>query len=111
MPYWQADKYYTLMALQNVVLKNSLWRSIAIINPKTKSYNTTLNKDKGPVAIPHFKRLSSSHNLPSNHGNSGIFGGNGSKGAFASKGVWGRLIEDVKAESKSFEYASFDKFV
>jgi hypothetical protein len=45
MTNWQAWKYDSLIALQNDVVKNSLRRSIIVLNiPRNSSYATTQNR-------------------------------------------------------------------
>ena len=109
MTNWQACKYSTLMALQNDGTKNSLWRSIVVINPRASSFATILNKGKGHPGTQPFKRPHGGYNLLNSHGSSINFSGNGSKSASRSKGVWARL-KVVNADSKSYRSASFDKF-
>jgi uncharacterized protein YbdZ (MbtH family) len=48
MTNWQTGKYDTLMALQNDAAKNSLWRSSAVITPRSGGWNSHHNKGKTP---------------------------------------------------------------
>ena len=41
---WQSCKYDSLIAMRYDVAKNMLWRSTAIITPRSGSYGATHNK-------------------------------------------------------------------
>ena len=99
MTNWQADKYDSLLTLQNDAAKNSLWRSNAVNIPRNCSSATTQNKGKAPMPMPPYTR--SHGNIgQSSHVSHNDFVGSGSKGASASKFNWGHP-KDVNANFKS----------
>jgi hypothetical protein len=104
MTNWKADKYDSLLTLQNDVAKNSLWCSIAVNIPRNGSSTTTQNKGKAPMSMPPYKRSHGSI-CQRSHGNHNNFGGNGSKADSASKSNWGQpkdMKVDFKSLSKSY---------
>jgi len=71
MTNWQAGKYDALIALQNDVAKNSLWRSAAVNCLRNGSSATTRNKGKAHVPLPSYTRPQGSigHNSHGSHNN------------------------------------------
>ena len=79
MTNWHANKYASLIALQNDGAKNSLQRSIAVNISRSVNSGTTQNKDKALMPMSTYKRSYDiiDHN---SHGIYGSFGNNSSKG-------------------------------
>jgi len=77
------------MDLQNDTAKNSLWRSSAIITPRTKGSNSHHGKGKAPIPPPMSKRLQSTSFGQNTFGSHGNFGASSSKGGSNTMKSWG----------------------